>query len=42
MGSDFRVHHLVGSVALAEATALLHGVQFALEMGFRYVIFKSG
>ncbi|MBA0619363.1 hypothetical protein Godav_028548 [Gossypium davidsonii] len=41
LGSGFRVHHLVGTVALAEAIALLHGVQFASEMGFRYVIAES-
>ncbi|KAK5787057.1 hypothetical protein PVK06_041708 [Gossypium arboreum] len=41
LGSEFRVHHLVRTVALAEAIALLHGVQFASEMGFRYVIAES-
>ncbi|KAH1084160.1 hypothetical protein J1N35_023921 [Gossypium stocksii] len=41
LGSGFRVHHLVGTVVLAEATALLHGVQFASEIGFRYVIAES-
>ncbi|KAH1032698.1 hypothetical protein J1N35_044872 [Gossypium stocksii] len=41
LGSGFRVHHLVRTVALAKTTALLHGVQFASGMGFRYVIAES-
>ncbi|MBA0752233.1 hypothetical protein Gogos_001087 [Gossypium gossypioides] len=41
MGSGFRIHHLVRTVALAKATALLLDVQFASRMGFKYVIAES-
>ncbi|KAH1031812.1 hypothetical protein J1N35_043986 [Gossypium stocksii] len=41
MGSGFRTHNLVRSVVLAEATVVLHGLQFAPEMGFSNVILES-
>ncbi|KAK5840389.1 hypothetical protein PVK06_009288 [Gossypium arboreum] len=39
MGSGFKGHHLTRSVV--EALAFLHGLQFALEMGFTKVIIES-
>lgn len=41
LGSGFRKHHLVVSVNLAEAIAMLHGIQFASDMGFLRVILES-
>lgn len=38
MGSGFRFHHLVSSVALAEALATLDGLKFAKDLGFTLVI----
>ncbi|KAK5771303.1 hypothetical protein PVK06_047499 [Gossypium arboreum] len=41
MGSGFKTHNLVRSVVLDEATVVLHGLQFAPEMGFSNVILES-
>ncbi|MBA0755499.1 hypothetical protein Gogos_021255 [Gossypium gossypioides] len=41
MGSGFQRHNLVLSVVIAEAIAVLHGLQFALDMGFSRVILES-
>lgn len=41
MGSGFQRHNLVHSVVIAEALAVLHGIQFALDMGFSKVILES-
>lgn len=40
-GSGYRVQNYIGSIALAETTAIFHGLQFALEMGFNNVILES-
>ncbi|MBA0880904.1 hypothetical protein Goshw_019659 [Gossypium schwendimanii] len=39
--SGFRTNTLVKSVVMAEAIAMLHGIQFASEMGFMQVILES-
>ncbi|MBA0881585.1 hypothetical protein Goshw_027434 [Gossypium schwendimanii] len=41
MGSRFKGHNLVRSVVIAEAIAVLHRLQFALDLGFTNVILKS-
>ncbi|KAG8484135.1 hypothetical protein CXB51_022932 [Gossypium anomalum] len=41
MGSGFKGHHLTWSVVIAEALAVLHRLQFALEMRFTKVILES-
>ncbi|MBA0760086.1 hypothetical protein Gotri_022868 [Gossypium trilobum] len=41
MGSGFQRHNLVHSVVIAEALAILHGLQFALDLGFSNVILES-
>ncbi|MBA0730305.1 hypothetical protein Golax_022682 [Gossypium laxum] len=41
MGSGFQRHNLVHSVVIAEAIAVLHGLQFTLDMGFPKVILES-
>lgn len=40
IGSEFRTNNLVKSVVMAEAIAMLHGIPFALEMGFMLVILE--
>ncbi|MBA0672117.1 hypothetical protein Goklo_007348 [Gossypium klotzschianum] len=41
MGLGFKGHNLVRSVVIAEAIAVLHGLQFALDLGFTNVILES-
>ncbi|MBA0852831.1 hypothetical protein Goshw_010229, partial [Gossypium schwendimanii] len=41
MGSGFKGYNLVRSVVIAEASAVLHGLQFALDLGFTKVILES-
>ncbi|KAK5812597.1 hypothetical protein PVK06_028033 [Gossypium arboreum] len=41
MGSGFKGHNLVRSVVIAEVTTVLHGLQFALDLGFTNVILES-
>ncbi|MBA0753549.1 hypothetical protein Gogos_020439 [Gossypium gossypioides] len=41
MGSSFQRHNLVHSVAIAEAITVLHGLHFALDMGFSKVILEN-
>ncbi|KAH1121998.1 hypothetical protein J1N35_005158 [Gossypium stocksii] len=41
MGSRFQGHNLVYSDVIAEALAALHGLQFALDLGFTNVILES-
>ncbi|KAG8501107.1 hypothetical protein CXB51_003193 [Gossypium anomalum] len=41
MDSRFKCHNLVRSVVIAEAIAVLHGLQFALDLGFTNVILES-
>ncbi|MFQ6619769.1 hypothetical protein Gotur_000636, partial [Gossypium turneri] len=41
MGSEFQGHNLVHSVVIAEALVVLHGLQFALDLGFSNVILES-
>ncbi|MBA0803308.1 hypothetical protein Gohar_013538 [Gossypium harknessii] len=41
MGSCFRIHNLFSSVFMVEAVAVLHGLQFAQEMGFLHVVLQS-
>ncbi|MBA0753984.1 hypothetical protein Gogos_005444 [Gossypium gossypioides] len=41
MGSGFKWHNLIRSVVIAEAIAVLHGLQFALDLGFTNVILES-
>ncbi|MBA0706340.1 hypothetical protein Golax_018457 [Gossypium laxum] len=41
MGSGFQGHNLVHSVVIAEALAILRGLQFALDLGFSNVILGS-
>lgn len=41
MGSCFKIHNLFSSVFMAEAVAVLHGFQFAQEMGFLHAILES-
>ncbi|MBA0852830.1 hypothetical protein Goshw_010229 [Gossypium schwendimanii] len=40
MGSGFKGYNLVRSVVIAEASAVLHGLQFALDLGFTKVILE--
>ncbi|MBA0636001.1 hypothetical protein Godav_024682 [Gossypium davidsonii] len=41
MGLGFKGHNLVRSVVIAEAIAVLHGLQFALDLGFTNVILEN-
>ncbi|MBA0720161.1 hypothetical protein Golax_007793 [Gossypium laxum] len=41
MGLGFQGHNLVHSVVIAEAHAILHRLQFALDLGFSNVILES-
>ncbi|KAK8351233.1 hypothetical protein V6Z12_A05G019700 [Gossypium hirsutum] len=41
MGSGFQEHYLVQSVVMAKALAVLHRLQFALNLGFPKVILES-
>ncbi|MBA0795531.1 hypothetical protein Gohar_006389 [Gossypium harknessii] len=41
MGSGFKGYNLVRSVVIAEATTVLHGLQFALDLGLTKVILES-
>ncbi|KAA3461445.1 Polynucleotidyl transferase, Ribonuclease H fold [Gossypium australe] len=41
MGSGFKGHHLTRLVMIAEAMTVLHGFQFALDLGFTKVILES-
>ncbi|MFQ6664344.1 hypothetical protein Gotur_031496, partial [Gossypium turneri] len=41
VGSGFKGYNLVRSVVIAEATTVLHGLQFALDLGLTKVILES-
>lgn len=41
MGFGHRLHNLFSIVVLAEATVVVHGLQFVKELGFSKIILES-